>query len=424
MLDIQLFRNEPERVAAGIVAKKADPEAVAAVRTLDQRRRDTTFRAEQLKKERNDVSKQVGKILKEKGDAEALKARVREIGEETAALDATLAVVERELHAILLRVPNLPHASTPAGESEEDNVVVRVEGAKPAFDFAPKAHWDLGDALGILDLERGARMSGSGFYILKGPGAQLQRALISYMLDMHVTKHGYTEMRVPYLVNSQTMTGTGQLPKMEDDMYRIAAEDLFLIPTAEVPVTNYHAGEILDASDLPRAYVAYTPCFRREAGAAGKENRGMTRVHQFDKVEMVRTVLPETSYDEIEILLGHAEDVLKSLGLHYRILSLCTGDLSFAAAKCYDIEVWAPGMDRFLEVSSCSNFEDFQARRAGIRFRREKGAKPEFAHTLNASGVALPRLMIAILEAFQQSDGTVVVPEPLRPYMGGRERIA
>jgi seryl-tRNA synthetase len=418
MLDIQLFRNEPERVAQGLTAKGINPAEVDRVLELDAKRRDCTFQTEVLKKERNEASKQVGKILKEGGDAEPIKERMRVVGDEIKRLDDELKQANEDLQNLLMRLPNLPHESSPVGRTEDDNVVVGEWGRKPTFDFAPKAHWDLGAALDILDLERAARLSGSGFMVLKGQGAKLQRALINYMLDLHIERHGYTEARVPYLVNRATMTGTGQLPKMEEDMYLAAADDLFLIPTAEVPVTNFHAGEILSAAELPKTYVCYSPCFRREAGAAGKETRGMSRVHQFDKVEMVRTVLPEESYREIEILRGHAEAVLQSLGLCYRILSLCSGDMSFAAAKCYDLEVWAPGMDRYLEVSSCSNFEDFQARRAGIRFRREAGAKPEFAHTLNASGVALPRLMIALMECGQQADGTIALPEPLWPYMG------
>jgi len=418
MLDIQLFRNEPERVARGFAAKGINPAEVDRVLELDAKRRDCTFQTEVLKKERNEASKQVGKIVKEGGDAEPIKERMRVVGDEIKRLDDELKQANEDLQNLLLRLPNLPHESAPVGRTEEDNVVVGHWGRKPVFDFEPKAHWDLGAALDILDLERGARLSGSGFMVLKGKGARLQRALINYMLDLHVEQHGYTEARVPYLVNRATMTGTGQLPKMEEDMYLAVEDDLFLIPTAEVPVTNFHAGEILSGAELPKTYVCYSPCFRREAGAAGKETRGMSRVHQFDKVEMVRTVLPEESYQEIEVLRGHAEAVLQSLGLCYRILSLCSGDMSFAAAKCYDLEVWAPGMDRYLEVSSCSNFEDFQARRAGIRFRREAGSKPEFVHTLNASGVALPRLMIALMECGQQADGTIALPEPLWPYMG------
>lgn len=418
MLDMRLFREELEKVKKGLEAKKADPALADKVVELDAKRRDLTFKTEQLKKERNESSKKIGKMMKEGGDVDAVKERVRQVGEEMKALDEELASVQEQLQDQLLRIPNLPHETAPIGADEEANVGKGQWGEKPEFAFTPKAHWDLGESLDILDLERGAKISGSGFFVLKGKGARLQRALINFMLDFHTTENGYRETRPPYLVSRETMTGTGQLPKMEEDMYRIESEDLFLIPTAEVPVTNLHSGEILMAEDLPITYATYSPCFRREAGAAGKENRGMSRVHQFDKVELVRTVLPEDSYKEIEILRGHAEAVLQKLGLHYRILELCSGDMSFAAAKCYDLEVWAPGMDRYLEVSSCSNFEDFQARRGQIRFRREKGAKPEFAHTLNASGLALPRLMIALLETFQQEDGTVKIPEPLQPYMG------
>jgi len=351
-------------------------------------------------------------------DPESLKERVRQIGEEMRSLDEALALVEREIFTTLLALPNLPHESAPAGKGEEDNVFIRDHGVKPSFPFLPKPHWDLGKKLDILDLERGAKISGSGFIVLKGKGAKLQRALINFMLDMHIEKHGFEEVRVPYLVNRDTLTGTGQLPKFEGEQYHVKDHDLFLIPTAEVPVTNLHAGEILNAMDLPKLYVAYTPCFRTEAGAAGKENRGMTRVHLFDKVEMVRVVLPERSYEELEILRSDAEDVLKALGLHYRVIELCTADMAFTAAKAYDLEVWAPGMERYLEVSSCSNCTDYQARRASIRFRREKGAKPEFVHTLNGSGVALPRLMIALGETYQQADGTIRIPEILQPYTG------
>ena len=416
MLDIQLFRNEPERVREGIAAKNVDPAVVDTVRDLDARRRDLIFRTEQLKKERNEASRKIGETLKSGQDAEPAKARVREIGDEMKRIDEELAEVEARLHGLLLTIPNLACESAPAGKGEEDNRFVREHGEKPRHDFTPKPHWELGKSLDILDLERGSKLSGTGFIVLKRGGAKLQRALINFMTDMHVEKHGYTEVRPPYLVTGATMTGTGQLPKFEAELYRVQEQDLFLIPTAEVPVTNLHSGEILNAWDLPKTYVAYTPCFRVEAGAAGKETRGMTRVHQFDKVEMVRLVLPEESYNEIEILLGHAEEVLQSLGLHYRVMELCPVEMSFSASKCYDLEVWAPGMDRYLEVSSCSNFEDYQARRASIRFRREKGAKPEFVHTLNASGLALPRLMIAMIETYQQADGTIRIPEVLQPY--------
>jgi len=418
MLDIHLFRENLDAVKKGLVAKKVDPALADKVVALDDQRRDATYRAEQFKKERNESSKRIGQMIKDGGDAEPIKARVREIGDAIKSLDDELRLVEEELHRILLVLPNLPSETSPVGVDEESNVFVREWGEKRSFDFQPKPHWELGEALDILNLEKGAQLTGSMFFVLKGQGARLQRALISYMVDMHVDKHGYTEVRVPYLVNRETLTGTGQLPKAEHDMYRVESDDLFLIPTAEVPVTNLHSGDILFAQDLPKAYVAYTPCFRREAGAAGKDTRGMLRTHQFDKVEMVRTVLPEESDRELEILLGHAENIVKSLGLPYRILELCTGDMASQAAKCYDLELWASGVNRYLEVSSCSNCTDYQGRRANIRFRREKGAKPEFVHTLNGSGVALPRLMIAILENGQQADGSVALPEALWPYMG------
>ena len=420
MLDIQLFRTDPERVAKGLEAKRADPAIVAVILDLDKQRRDLVFRTEHLKKERNEASKRVGEMMKkgQAAEAETEKERARLLGEEMKQIDETLAEVEKKLHAALLPLPNIPHESAPLGADEDANVFLRFEGDKPAFASEPKAHWDLAKALDILDLERAAKISGSGFLVLKGQGAKLQRALINFMIDLHVDKHGFTELRVPYLVTRETITGTGQLPKFEGEQYRVESEDMFLIPTAEVPVTNLHSGEILNALDLPKLYVAYTPCFRVEAGAAGKETRGMTRVHQFDKVEMVRVVLPENSYTDLEILRDNAEDVLRALGLHYRVIELCTGDMALSASKAYDLEVWAPGMDRYLEVSSCSNCSDFQARRAGIRFRREKGAKPEFAHTLNGSGVALPRLMIAMIENYQRPDGTIRIPEVLQPYTG------
>lgn len=418
MLDIQLFRKEAERVKEGFRNRGIDPGVVDDVLRLDSRRRDLTFRTEHLKKERNEASKRIGRLLQEGGDAEAAKARVREIGEEAKSIDEELGQVEKGIRSALLNLPNLPHATTPVGAGEEDNVTVSEWGEKPAFAFPPKTHWDLGASLGILQFERGAKLSGSMFFALQGAGARLQRGLINYMIDLHVEKHGYTETRVPYLVTRETMTGTGQLPKFENELYRTSEDDLFLIPTAEVPVTNLHAGEVLNAVELPKTYVCYTPCFRREAGAAGKDTRGMLRTHQFDKVELVRTVLPDESYEELEILRGHAEAVLESLGLHYRVVQLCTADLGFAAAKCYDLEIWAPGVERYLEVSSCSNFEAFQARRANIRFRRDRGAKPEFVHTLNGSGVALPRLMIALLETGQQEDGTIAIPDALQPYAG------
>ncbi len=422
MLDIKRIRENPDAVKAAVSAKheKAD---VDRILDLDARRREALKRVEGLKAERNAGSKDIGRRKKAGEDTSDLQARVRAMGEEIKSLDAEVAEVTGERDRLMAWVPNVPAPDVPVGEDESANEVVREWGEKPEFAFEPKPHWDLGGTLGVIDLERAAKVSGAGFTLFRGLGARLERALWSFMLDLHTGEHGYTELLPPYLVNRDCMFGTGQLPKLEEDMYGLGEDGLFLIPTAEVPVTNYHRGEILPGAELPLAYAAYTACFRREAGAYGRDTRGMIRIHQFDKVEMVRFVRPETSYDELELLLTHAEEVLKRLGLHYRVLKLCTGDLSFAAAKCYDIEVWAPGVGRYLEVSSCSNFEDFQARRANIRFRDPESRAVGFVHTLNGSGVALPRAFVAILETFQREDGSVTMPEVLRPYMGGVERI-
>lgn len=323
----------------------------------------------------------------------------------------------------MLRMPNIPHESVPAGDSEEDNVEIRKWGSVPEFSFEAKPHWDLATDLDILDFERAGKVTGSRFTFYKGAGSKLERALISFMLDLHTEEHGYTEMMPPYMVNRGSMTGTGQLPKFEEDAFRIEAEDYFLIPTAEVPVTNYHRDEILNGEDLPIAYAAYSACFRSEAGSAGRDTRGLIRQHQFNKVEMVRFVKPEDSYAELEKLTGHAEKVLQLLGLPYRVLDMCSADLGFTAAKKYDIEVWLPSYNEYKEISSCSNFEGFQARRANIRFRREKNGKPEHVHTLNGSGLAIGRTVAALLENYQQEDGSILIPEVLRPYMGGKEKI-
>ena len=359
-----------------------------------------------------------GKAIKSGADAEAIKAEVRAMGEETAALEERLRIIETQLQDLLLRVPNIPDASVPEG-GEENNRIERTWGTPRDFSFAPKPHWELGEALDILDLPRGTKVAGPSFAILKGQGAKLQRALINFMLDLHIEKHGYTEVRPPYIVNRDTLTGTGQLPKLEDDMYR-TTDDMFLIPTAEVPVTNLHRDEVIPPASLPIYYVSYTPCFRREAGSYGKETRGLSRVHQFDKVELVKIVEPKTSWDEHEKLLANAESVLQAFNLPYRVVTLAAGDLSFAAAKCYDLEVWAPGMQTWLEVSSCSNFLDFQARRMNMRYKPDAQAKPEFPHTLNASGLALPRLMIAILENYQREDGIIDVPDALSGHFGAK----
>lgn len=417
MLDLKFVRENPEAVKQGAALKHVDVD-VEGLLALDAGRREKSTRADELKKERNDLSAEVGRRLKAKQDAEELKERVREIGEEIKKLDEETAAADREVRDRLLRIPNLPHPSVSVGKDESENKVLRYWGEKPSFSFEPKPHWEIGEKLGIISFEQGTKITGSGFPVYAGAGAQLQRRLISFMVDMHVNKHGYREIYPPFLVARDTMIGTGQLPKFEEDAYRIESDDLFLIPTAEVPVTNLRREEILPAQELPLYYVAYTPCFRREAGSYGKETRGITRVHQFDKVEMVKLVRPETSFDELETLLGQAEEVLQALNLHYRVVEICTGDLGFSNCKQYDLEVWAPGMGRYLEVSSCSNFVDYQARRANIRFRREPKAKPEFVHTLNGSGLALPRTMIAVLESYQQADGTVAVPEVLQPMFG------
>lgn len=416
MLDLQYLREHPEEVRQRAKLKNVDVDVDTILR-VDANRRETLQRAESLRHERRKLSEDIGKRIKAGEDAEPLKEQVRRLGEEIKILEDEAAELEAELKNLLLRVPNLPHESVPVGKDESQNRVVREWGEKPTFDFTPLPHWEIGEKLGIINFEQGSKITGSGFIVYANAGARLQRALINFMLDMHVERHGYREVYPPFVVSRETMTGTGQLPKFEDDLYRIDRDDLFLIPTAEVPVTNLRREEILNDAELPLYYVAYTPCFRREAGSYGKETRGITRVHQFDKVEMVKLVRPEDSFAELETLVRDAEDVLQALGLHYRVVEICTGDLGFSNCKQYDLEVWAPGMGRYLEVSSCSNFTDFQARRANIRFRRDPKSKPEFVHTLNGSGLALPRTMIAILETYQRADGRVIVPEVLRDRM-------
>ena len=420
MLDIKLIREHEEDVRRGLAARGASADILDVVVADDRQRRAVVTEVETLKSRRNTVSKQIG-ALKAKGqDTTETQTSMRELGDLIAQKDIEVREIEARLKENLLRIPNLPHSSLPVGTDASANVVVRTFGEPRTFAFEPKGHVDVGERLGIFDFARAARMTGSGFPLFLGMGAKLQRALIQFMLDLHVSEHGYTEMLPPFVVNTASMIGTGQLPKMAEDMYH-ATDDLWLIPTAEVPVTNFYRDDIIE-KPLPVYLTAYTPCFRREAGAAGKETRGIIRVHQFDKVEMVKFVEPSTSYDELELLVANAEDVLKRLGLHYRVLSLCTGDISFAAAKCYDIELWAPGQNGWLEVSSCSNFEAFQARRANIRYRRPDG-KPDFVHTLNGSGVALARLVVAILENGQEADGSVTLPEAIVPYMGGVRRL-
>lgn len=421
MLDLRRIRENEDAIRRALRLKNATHVDLDGLLALDRERRRLLTDVEQLKNQRNAVSKEIG-IRKKKGeDVAAVMAETRALGDRIAALDEQVRVAEEKLHEVLLTVPNVPHASVPEGQDATGNAVARVVGLPRVFDFKPKPHFEIGDHLGLFDFERAARMTGAGFPLYLGAGARLERGLVNFMLDVHTREHGYREMSPPFVVNSASMTGTGQLPKLKDDMYHAPVDDLWLIPTAEVPITNYYRDEIIEAP-LPVYFVGYTPCFRREAGAAGRETRGLIRVHQFDKVEMVKFVDPATSYDELEKLVANAEVILQRLGLHYRVLQLCTGDLSFAAAKCYDIELWAPGHNGWLEVSSCSNFEDFQARRANIRYRNADG-KPAFVHTLNGSGTALARLVVAILENYQQADGTVIVPEALRPYMGGLDRI-
>ncbi len=418
MLDPKVIRNEPERVKEGARAKNEGKADVDRWLALDAERRDLVAKVEELKAERNAASKEIGARKKAGEDASAEQERVRGLGDEIKALDEKVREVDAGLEGLAQWFPNIPHPSVPRG-GEEDNEILRTWGEPRRHQFPSRTHMELGAGLGLLDFERGVRMSGAGFQVFTGLGARLERALIQFMLDLHTETHGYTEVSTPFLVRPESLFGTGQLPKLAEDMYRTDVDGLYLIPTAEVSVTNLYAGETLAEEDLPRAHVAYSPCFRREAGSYGKDTKGLTRVHQFDKVEMVRFVHPDRSYDELEKLTGQAEEVLRRLDLAYRVVLLASGDLSFAAAKCYDLEVWAPGAGRWLEVSSCSNFEDFQARRAGIRMKPAGGGKSAYLHTLNGSGLALPRTVIALLETHQTERGTVLVPEPLRPYLGG-----
>lgn len=422
MIDIKRVRSDPDGVIRGL-EHRGDDHATERVESLlksDGRRREALNEVNELKALRNEVSKEIGEAKQAGRDASNEIARMRDVGEQIAGLDQVVKGAEDEIEGILLSTPNLPDPRVPGG-GEDANEVLREWGTQPAFDFEPRTHWDLGESLGILDLPRGSKLSGSGFPVLRGKGATLQRGLINWMLDLHGHEHGYTELRVPYLVNRESLTGTGQLPKFADESYLSERDDLWLIPTAEVPVTNLHRDEILPAERLPLAYVAYSPCFRREAGAAGKDTRGLLRVHQFDKVELVRIEKPEDGPDALDELTGHATRILELLGLPYRVVLLASGDLGFSASLTYDLEVWAPGVRAWLEVSSCSTFGDFQSRRAGIRLRRASGDKPDFPHTLNGSALALPRLMVALLETYQQEDGSVLLPEVLEGNVGFRE---
>ncbi len=421
MLDLNYVRENLEKVRAGLQTRGVAPEVLDSFAEADAERRRIIAESDQLNATRNASSREIGGLMKEgkREQAEERRLEVNQLKERIAELDRLRDEAETRMRDLLSTLPNLPHESVPVGEDESANVEVRSWGTKPDFDFEPKDHVDLGTALGILDLDRAAKIAASRFAILNGEGARLERALISFMLDVHAREHGYQETLPPFIVNKAALFGTGQLPKFEEDLFKLTDErELYLVPTAEVPVTNYHREEILDASQLPLRWVAYTPCFRSEAGSYGRDTRGLIRQHQFEKVELVKYALPENSYDELESLTRDAEVILQRLGLHYRTVALSTADLGFGSAKTYDIEVWLPSQNTFREISSCSNYEAFQARRAQIRFRRAGGAKPEFVHTLNGSGLAVGRTWIAILENFQQADGSIVIPEVLRPYMG------
>jgi seryl-tRNA synthetase len=422
MLDLRFVRENIAILKEKLDLRGEDLDLSPLIQ-VEQERRDLIQKADALRNQRNQVSDEISKIKQKGGAAEDLVAQMRQVGQEIKALETELREKEEKLQAFLLTIPNIPHDSVPVGKRAEDNEEVSQWGEPPAFAFDPKPHWDIGEALDILDFKRGAKLAGARFTLYKDLGARLERALINFMLDLHTNEHGYREVLPPFMVNREVMTATGQLPKFEDDLFKIEGLDYFLIPTAEVPVTNIHRDETLSEQDLPLYYCAHTPCFRKEAGSYGKDTRGIIRQHQFNKVELVKFTTPETSYEELERLLADAEEVLRRLKIHYRVVSLCTGDLGFAAAKTYDIEVWLPGQAAYTEISSCSNFEAFQARRASIRFRRKGKKGMELVHTLNGSGLAVGRTVVAILENYQQEDGSVVIPDALRLYMGGVERI-
>jgi len=421
MLDLKFIRENQDLVKKSLKDRNLRLDLDSLIK-LDDSRRKTLSKLEELRAEKNKANDAITLLLKAKKDAKAKISSMKAIAETIDKLEGELKELDNELNKLLLTIPNIPHASIPRGDAS-CNKVVRSWGELPKFDFAPASHTEISQHLDIIDFNRATKITGSNFILYKGWGAKLERALINFMLDLHTRKHGYTEVFPPFLVNRASMIGTGQLPKLEEDMYRLKDDDLFLIPTAEVPVTNIFRDEVLDEAVLPIYYTAYTACFRREAGSYGKDTKGLVRVHEFDKVELVKFVKPETSYDELEKLVRDAEEVLQVLGLPYRVAMLSTQDLSFAAGKCYDLEVYAAGVDKWLEVSSCSNFENFQARRANIKFRRKDTKKTDFVHTLNGSGIALPRTVIALLENYQQKDGSVIIPQALRPYLDGKERI-
>ena len=424
MLDIKRIRENFEEVATALGNRGVDRATVEELRDLDEERRALITKTEQLKQYRNTVTEEISLLKRNKEDATEKIAEMKQVGEDIKATDAHLAEVEEKVEYIASRLPNTAAEGVPVGADETENVEIRREGTPRVFDFEPKPHWEVAEALDILDFERGAKVSGSRFLYYKGLGARLERAIYNYMLDLHVEKHGYTEMITPYMVNEQSMYGTGQFPKFKEDVFQLTDErNLTLIPTAEVPLTNYYANEILDEAQLPIYFTALSPSFRSEAGSAGRDTRGLIRLHQFNKVEMVRFAKPENSYEQLEIMTEHAENILKKLNLPYRVITLCSGDTGFSSAKTYDIEVWLPSYDAYKEISSCSNCTDFQARRANMRFKREDTGKVEFIHTLNGSGLAVGRCLAAIIENYQNEDGSITIPEVLRPYMRGLEKI-
>jgi seryl-tRNA synthetase len=422
MLDIRLIREQPDTIKGRLAARGGDAHLhIDEILACDKERRAAETQLQQLQSDRKRISKEIG-IRKSKGeDTSSVEAEVRVLGDEVAKLNDLSAALDNRQRELLLNLPNVPHENCPVGADAESNPEVRVWGEKPAFAFTPKSHVELGEALGLFDFDRAAKISGSAFVCFTGAGARLERALLNFLLDLHTTQHGYREVSTPFIIRPEALVGTSQLPKFEEQLYHCDRDELYLAPTAEVPVTNLHREEILSLEQLPIRYAAYTPCFRREAGSAGLGTRGLIRMHQFDKVELVKITTPESAFDELELLTANAEKVLQLLGLHYRVIELCTGDVGFGSTKTYDIEVWAPGQNSYLEVSSCSNFGDFQARRMNLRFKDSEG-KNRFCHTLNGSGTALPRLFVALIETFQQPDGTVRLPEALRPYFGS-ERI-
>lgn len=422
MLDIKNLRANTEEIKAALLKRNNGEYDIDTIINLDKERREILQTVEQLKAKQNQVSKEIPKLKKEGKDVSSIFAEMKELSNEIKEMDLRVKEIDENIKQKILYIPNIPNEVVPVGNDDQDNIEMRTWGEPRNFEFDIKAHWDLGVDLGILDFERAAKITGARFSIFKGKGALLERALINFMLTKHTVEHGYTELMTPLMVNRDSMTGTGQLPKFEEDAFKLPSKDYFLVPTAEVPVTNYHRGEILEEADLPVSYTAYTPCFRQEAGSAGRDTRGLIRNHQFDKVEMVKLVHPDKSYEELEKLTNHAEEILKALGLPYRVVTLCSGDLGFSSAKTYDLEVWMPSYGRYVEISSCSNFEDYQGRRANIRFRPEDG-KLQFVHTLNGSGLAVGRTFAAIVENYQRADGSIEIPENLRPFMGGLEEI-